>query len=41
VRWHIGGDETEASDQLLQVGIGEEPYEKEHTPICDPYQCKL
>lgn len=27
--------------QVLQLGIDEEPYEKEHTSRCDPYQCKL
>lgn len=27
--------------QVLQLGAGEEPYEKEHTSKCDPYQCKL
>jgi ribonucleoside-diphosphate reductase alpha chain len=27
--------------QVLQLGTDEEPYEKEHTSRCDPYQCKL
>lgn len=27
--------------QVLQLGAGEEPYEKEHFSKCDPYQCKL
>jgi ribonucleoside-diphosphate reductase alpha chain len=27
--------------QVLQLGVGEEPYEKEHASKCDPYQCKL
>jgi hypothetical protein len=27
--------------QVLQLGAGEEPYEKEHASKCDPYQCKL
>jgi len=27
--------------QVLQLGIDEEPYEKEQTSRCDPYQCKL
>ena len=27
--------------QVLQLGAGEEPYEKEYTPKCDPHQCKL
>ena len=29
------------AQQVLQLGAGEEPYEKEHTSKCDPYQCKL
>ncbi len=29
------------AEQVLQLGAGEEPYEKEHTPRCDPSQCKL
>ena len=29
------------ADQVLQLGAGEEPYEKEHASKCDPYQCKL
>lgn len=29
------------AEQVLQLGIGEEPYEKEHSSKCDPYQCKL
>jgi ribonucleoside-diphosphate reductase alpha chain len=29
------------AQQVLQLGTGEEPYEKEHTSRCDPYQCKL
>jgi ribonucleoside-diphosphate reductase alpha chain len=29
------------TQQVLQLGAGEEPYEKEHTSKCDPYQCKL
>jgi len=28
-------------EQVLQLGAGEEPYEKEHAPKCDPYQCWL
>lgn len=27
--------------QVLQLGVGEELYEKEHASKCDPYQCKL
>lgn len=27
--------------QVLQLGAGEEPYEKEHTSRCDPSECKL
>lgn len=27
--------------QVLQLGAGEEPYEKEHASRCDPSQCKL
>ncbi len=27
--------------QVLQLGVGEEAYEKEHASKCDPYQCKL
>ncbi len=27
--------------QVLQLGAGEEAYEKEHASKCDPYQCKL
>jgi len=27
--------------QVLQLGAGEEPYEKEYAPKCDPHQCKL
>jgi ribonucleoside-diphosphate reductase alpha chain len=27
--------------QVLQLGAGEEPYEKEHASKCDPSQCKL
>lgn len=27
--------------QVLQLGAGEEPYEKEHMAKCDPYQCRL
>ncbi len=29
------------AQQVLQLGAGEEPYEKEYAPKCDPYQCKL
>lgn len=29
------------TQQVLQLGVGEEPYEKEHTSKCDPYQCRL
>ncbi|HXZ05911.1 MAG TPA: hypothetical protein VEH81_13835, partial [Ktedonobacteraceae bacterium] len=29
------------SNQVLQLGASEEPYEKEHASKCDPYQCKL
>ncbi len=29
------------AQQVLQLGVGEEPYEKEHASKCDPYQCKL
>jgi len=29
------------AEQVLQLGAGEEPYEKEHASKCDPYQCKL
>ena len=29
------------TQQVLQLGVGEEPYEKEHASKCDPYQCKL
>lgn len=29
------------AEQVLQLGVGEEPYEKEHASQCDPYQCKL
>jgi ribonucleoside-diphosphate reductase alpha chain len=29
------------SQQVLQLGAGEEPYEKEYSPKCDPHQCKL
>jgi ribonucleoside-diphosphate reductase alpha chain len=29
------------TDQVLQLGTDEEPYEKEHGAKCDPYQCKL
>ena len=29
------------AEQVLRVGIGEEPYEKVQPPTCDPYQCKL
>lgn len=29
------------SGQVLQLGAGEEPYEKEHSSKCDPSQCKL
>jgi len=29
------------SEQVLQLGEGEEPYEREHTVKCDPYQCRL
>lgn len=29
------------AQQVLQLGMGEEPYEKEHASKCDPYQCKL
>jgi ribonucleoside-diphosphate reductase alpha chain len=29
------------AERVLRVGIGEEPYEKEQPPTCDPYQCKL
>lgn len=29
------------SNQVLQLGAGEEPYEKEHSSKCDPYQCRL
>ncbi len=29
------------TQQVLQLGVGEQPYEKEHAPKCDPYQCKL
>lgn len=29
------------TEPVLQLGAGEEPYEKEHTSKCDPYQCKL
>ena len=29
------------TEQVLQLGAGEEPYEKEHASKCDPYQCKL
>lgn len=27
--------------QVLQLGVGEEPYEKEYAPRCDSHQCKL
>lgn len=27
--------------QVLQLGAGEELYEKEHASKCDPYQCRL
>jgi ribonucleoside-diphosphate reductase alpha chain len=27
--------------QVLHLGVGEEPYEKEHAAKCDPYQCRL
>ncbi len=29
------------TQQVLQLGAGEEPYEKEYAPKCDPHQCKL
>jgi ribonucleoside-diphosphate reductase alpha chain len=29
------------SNQVLQIGAGEEPFEKEYAAKCDPYQCKL
>jgi ribonucleoside-diphosphate reductase alpha chain len=29
------------AQQVLQLGAGEEPYEKEYAPKCDPHQCKL
>lgn len=29
------------SGQVLQLGVGEEPYEKEHASKCDPTQCRL
>jgi ribonucleoside-diphosphate reductase alpha chain len=29
------------TEQVLQLGAGEEPYEKEHASKCDPSQCKL
>ncbi len=29
------------TQQVLQLGVGEEPFEKEHASKCDPYQCKL
>lgn len=29
------------AQQVLQIGEGEEPYEKEHSSKCDPSQCKL
>ena len=29
------------AQQILQLGAGEEPYEKEYAPKCDPHQCKL
>jgi ribonucleoside-diphosphate reductase alpha chain len=29
------------AQQVLQLGAGEEPYEKEYSPKCDPHQCKL
>jgi ribonucleotide reductase alpha subunit len=29
------------AQQVLQLGTGEEPYEKEYAPKCDPHQCKL
>ncbi len=29
------------TQQVLQLGAGEEPYEKEHASKCDPYQCRL
>lgn len=30
-----------SAGQVLQLGAGEEPYEKEHASKCDPSQCKL
>lgn len=32
---------TSLSNQVLQIGSGEEPFEKEYAAKCDPYQCKL
>ncbi len=29
------------AQQVLQLGLGEEPFEKEHAAKCDPYQCRL
>jgi len=29
------------TQQVLQLGAEEEPYEKEHASKCDPYQCRL
>jgi len=29
------------SDQVLQLGHGEAPYEREHAPTCDPEECRL
>jgi ribonucleoside-diphosphate reductase alpha chain len=29
------------ASQVLQLGAGEQPYEKEHAARCDPSQCKL
>jgi ribonucleoside-diphosphate reductase alpha chain len=32
---------TSLSNQVLQIGTGEEPFEKEYAAKCDPFQCKL
>ncbi len=29
------------TEQVLQLGEGEEPYEREHAAKCDRYQCRL
>ncbi len=29
------------TQQVLQLGVGEEPYEREHFAVCDPHECRL